>query len=84
MTAQPSQIGELLVTQLASGDLAWAADGACADSPYDPFDAAEADAIAILCGGCTVRAQCEAYRVEKEVTTGVWGGVDLSEEGVRR
>lgn len=66
-----------------SGDrglYAWMDDAACKGQPLQAFFYESSESLnelpgVSICNGCTVRAECLAYAVEKDVTHGVFGGL---------
>ena len=62
------------------GLYAWMDDAACKGQPLQVFfyetheSNIDLPGVAI-CNGCTVRAECLAYAVEKDVQHGVFGGL---------
>jgi hypothetical protein len=80
---KPSQISELLLDRLASDTEGWIEKGACVEAGIDPFDPKNAKAMQALCATCPVFDECSEYRDDKSVTSGVWGGVALSNEEVK-
>lgn len=59
----------------------WQSEAACAGrddlDPMSQDDDAKAELMRV-CESCPVREQCGAYADEKEITSGIWGGVDRS------
>jgi WhiB family redox-sensing transcriptional regulator len=63
-----------------NGLYAWMDDAACKGQPLQAFFFDSAESLIELpgvsiCNGCTVRAECLAYAVEKDVQHGVFGGL---------
>ena len=63
-----------------TGDGGWQKNAACRErDDLDPMSQDE-DAkkrMQKVCGVCEVRDECLSYAQEKEVSSGIWGGVDL-------
>jgi len=62
------------------GLYAWMDDAACKGQPLQAFFYESSEALTELpgvsiCKTCTVRAECLAYAVEKDITHGVFGGL---------
>lgn len=59
----------------------WQDKAACAGrDDLDPMSQDEDDKAEMLrvCKACPVREECSAYADEKEVSSGIWGGIDRS------
>ena len=49
----------------------WQDKGACVGRDKD-----DQDEMCRVCESCPVREECAAYADEKEVSSGIWGGID--------
>lgn len=79
-TEKPSQMSELLIDRILDENNEWIEAGSCTDAEVDPFDPTQVETMKVLCGSCPVLEECDAYRIEKNFTSGYMAGVNMNEE----
>lgn len=73
-----SRIADMLITKMVNEQPQWMDQGSCvADRSVDHMYSEHREQALQVCVGCPVLVQCREYTESREVSFGVWAGVEF-------